>query len=190
MRKLIVSMNVTLNGCMAGPNGELDWHYNLWGEDMARATALQLSRADTLLFGRKTYEAMASYWVAKANNVFGSRRDDDLVDMMNNCNKVVFSKTLHTTRWQNSRLAQKTLAGEIKALKQGDGKDILVYGSGRLVKALDKHGLIDEYRLWVHPVVVDGGKPLFGGSQKLRLVGQEAFETGVVLMAYTTCLRK
>jgi dihydrofolate reductase len=184
MRKVIVSMNVTLNGCMAGPNGELDWHYNLWSEDMARATTLQLGQADTILFGRLTYEAMAGYWMARANNAFGARGDLDFTEMMNGYAKIVFSKTLQSTRWQNSRLAKRDIAKEINALKQLPGKDIMVYGSGNLVAAMDQLNLVDEYRLWVHPVIVDKGRALFNKHTPLKFVQKTEFETGVVLMAY------
>lgn len=190
MRKVIVSMNVTLNGCMAGPNGELDWHYGLWGNDMARATCMQLSCADTILFGRITYEAMAGYWIAKGGNAFGPREDVDFTEMMNGYTKIVFSKTLRATRWQNSRLAKYGPAKEVHALKQLPGKDIIVYGSGGLISALNKLSLVDEYRLWVHPVVVDKGRPLFTKPKALAFVEKTEFDTGVVLMVYKTGLCK
>nr|WP_294947476.1 dihydrofolate reductase family protein [uncultured Mucilaginibacter sp.] len=184
MRKLIVSMNVSLNGCMAGANGELDWHYSLWDEDMARATSAQLGQADTILLGRVTYQAMAGYWTAKAGHAFGAREDADFTEMMNSHSKIVFSKTLKTAGWQNSRLANRSIAKEIASLKQLPGKDIIVYGSGKIVQALNRLNLVDEYLLWVHPVLVDKGRPLFVKRAALEFIGKRDFNTGVVLMAY------
>ncbi|RWY55737.1 dihydrofolate reductase family protein [Mucilaginibacter gilvus] len=183
MRKVIVSMNVTLNGCMAGRDGELDWHYSLWDEGMARATSAHLGEADTVLFGRITYQAMAGYWMAKGRDMFGAREDADFTEMINGYTKIVFSRTLKTTAWQNSRMA-KNIAKEVTALKHQGGKDILVYGSGTIVAALNKLNLIDEYRLWVHPVVIHGGRALFKTSTALHFTGKTAFDTGVVLMSY------
>lgn len=184
MRKLIVSMNVSLNGCMAGANGELDWHHSLWCEDMARATSVQLGQADTILFGRITYQAMAGYWMAKARHDFGSREDVDFSQMMNGHNKIVFSKTLKTTGWPNSRLAEGCIENEVKDLKQRPGKDIIVYGSGKIVQALNNLNLVDEYRLWMHPVAVDSGRSLFIKRAEFEFMEKHDFETGVVLMAY------
>lgn len=179
-------MNVTLNGCMAGPNGELDWHYNRWSDDMARATAAQLGNADTILLGRKTYEAMAGYWQGRAKDIFGARVDADFVDMMNGHTKVVFSRRLKRAgNWENCRLAKRPVAKEVAALKQTDGKDIIIYGSGNLVSALREMHLVDEYRLWIHPVVLNKGRPLFTGhEQGLQFSSKTTFASGVVLMNY------
>jgi len=186
MRKVIVSMNVTLNGCMAGPNGELDWHYTRWGDDMARATSMQLGQADTILLGRVTYQAMAGYWAVKARDQSGPREDVDFADMMNSYTKIVFSKTLvKAGGWQNTRLAKRNIAREVMELKHSPGRDIIIYGSGKLVAALSKLGLVDEYRLWVHPLVINKGRPLFKGlSADLKFIGKTTFNSGVVLMSY------
>ncbi|MEO7213430.1 dihydrofolate reductase family protein [Mucilaginibacter sp.] len=188
MRKVIVSMNVTLNGCMAGPDGELDWHYSRWSEDMARTTSAHLGEADTILFGRITYQAMAGYWIAKGRDMFDAREDADFTEMINGYTKIVFSRTLKTTAWQNSRMA-KNIAKEVMALKRQSGKDILVYGSGKIVTTLNELNLIDEYRLWVHPVVIHGGRPLFKTNTPLQFTSKTTFDTGVVLMSYKAGLQ-
>jgi dihydrofolate reductase len=187
MRKLIVSMNVTLNGCMAGPDGGLDWHYSRWDEAMARVTSLHLGEADTLLLGRITYEAMAGYWMARGRDMLGPREDADFTEMINHCTKVVFSRSRKTATWQNSRMA-RSVAKEVKALKRQHGKNILVYGSGKLVAALTQLNLVDEYRLWVHPVVIHGGRALFKTNTALQFTGKTTFNTGVVLMSYKASL--
>jgi len=188
MRKLVVSMNVTLDGFMSGPKGELDWHIPYWNEDMAKATSSQLGNADNILLGRITFEAMAAYWPNQLCNDQMPREDVDYAHMMNNYEKIVASKTmLRAANWQNSRLANRNIAKEITTLKQLPGKDIIIYGSGKLVASLTKLNLIDEYRLWVHPVAIKKGRPLFKGLYKnFKLSYKTEFSTGVVLMCYKT----
>jgi len=187
MRKVIVSMNVTLDGYMAGPECELDWHFKSWNEEMARATAEQLSRADTILLGGITYRGMASYWTSTPVSLLAPREDLDFADMLNRYPKVVFSKSMSTVNWNNSRLAQKDIAVEVDELKHEPGKDMIIYGSGKIVTILTKLGLVDEFRMWVHPVVIGCGKPLFKDLQKalqLQLFKTETFRSGVVILFY------
>jgi dihydrofolate reductase len=188
MRKLIVSINVTLNGFMAGPNGSLDWHMPYWSEEMSRVTSEQLSNADTILLGRITYNAMAGYWPLQQANSYAAREDVAFSDMMNSYEKVVFSKTLTTvSNWSNSRLVNKSIALEINELKQQPGKDIIVYGSGKLTAALMRHNLVDEYHIWVHPVVIEEGRALFKNLRRrlsIHPYKTKVFDTDVVLMCY------
>jgi dihydrofolate reductase len=180
-------MNVTLNGYMAGPHGELDWHAPYWDNELSRAVTQQLGNADTLLLGRVTYSAIAPYWQAQQASQFGAREDADYADMINRYEKVVFSKTLKNVSWRNSRLAQRNINKEITALKQSGGKDLLVYGSGKLVAALIKLGLVDEYRIWVYPVALNKGRPLFKNLREklgMQPANISVFESGVVLMCY------
>jgi dihydrofolate reductase len=190
MRKLIVSINVTLNGFMAGPNGNLDWHVPYWNEEMSRVASAQLGNADTILLGRITYNAMAGYWPAQQASSYAAREDVAFADMMNSYTKVVFSKTLTTvSNWSNSRLANRSIALEINELKQQPGKDIMVYGSGKLTAALIRHNLVDEYHIWIHPVVIEQGRPLFKNLQEklsLNPVQTKVFSNGVVLIQYET----
>ncbi|MEP7257987.1 MAG: dihydrofolate reductase family protein [Flavitalea sp.] len=188
MRKLIVSMNVTLNGFMAGPNSELDWHFKSWDEEMAHAITLQLSAADTILLGRITYSIMARYWPSIASAQFTCRHDLDFADMMNRYDKVIFSTTLSSVdEWRNARLAKKNIEEEIAELKQSRGKEMIIYGSGQMVSSLITMNLIDEYRIWIHPVIINQGRPFFpflSGSINLKLRHSTAFGSGVVLLCY------
>jgi len=187
MRKVIVSMNVTLDGYMAGPECELDWHFKSWNEEMARATAEQLSRADTILLGGITYRGMAQYWTSTPVSLIAPREDLDFADMLNRYPKVVFSKSMSTVNWNNARLAKKDIADEVDELKHEQGKDMIIYGSGKIVAILTKLGLVDEFRMWVHPVVIGCGKPLFRDLQKtlqLKLFKTETFRSGVVILFY------
>src|SRR5215213_697022 len=136
MRKLIVSMNITLDGFMSGPDCELDWHFSAWNNEMAQAAAEQLNRADTIILGRITYRAMARYWPMQAKKMACAREDIAFADMMNTYTKIVFSKTLQQPEWHNTKLVKGSIPKEISSLKQQPGKDMIIYGSGKLVAAL------------------------------------------------------
>ncbi len=192
MRKLIVSMNVTLDGFMAGPNCELNWHFNYWNEEMAAYASVQLSDADTILLGRITYTAMAKYWPSVHTDLLYSREDLAFADMMNRYHKVVFSNTLVTTEWNNTSIIKGDLKTEVERLKNGPGKKILVFGSGKLVSSLVSEGLVDEYVLWIHPVILGEGKPSFKGiKEKLspQIASVRKFSSGVVILHYKSISR-
>ena len=187
MRKIIVSINVTLDGFIAGPDCELDWHFNFWNEEMADYACEQLSHADAIILGRETYSGMAKYWQSVTMDQSYPRADIAFADMMNNYQKIVFSKTLEKTEWNNSKLVHRNIKGEIKKLKEAAGKDMIIYGSGKVVTALTKMGLIDDYVLWLHPVILGKGKTLFerpGKWPSLKLLHTKNFESGVVILHY------
>ena len=187
MRKLIVSMNVTLDGYMSGPNCELGWHFQTWTKEMADSLFDQLSRADTILLGRITYSAMAEYWPAKTTDPAFPREDIAFADLMNRQLKLVFSSTLKSPEWSNSTLLRGNLRREVLRLKKSIGSDIIIYGSGKIVQALMRYGLIDEYQLWIHPVLLGQGKPLFDDPRKrlcMKLFESKCFDSGVVLLYY------
>jgi dihydrofolate reductase len=189
MRKLILSMNLTLDGFMAGPDCELDWHFERWTSEMAESLCEELSKADTILLGRVTYSAMARYWPQKAKDLSFQRDDLAFASMMNNYAKVVFSRTLVSATWNNSRLVKKDVMKEILSMKLQPGKNMIIYGSGRLASLLMRNGLIDEYRLWIHPVVLGKGKPLFKdltGKLHLKLMEARTFGSGVIVLYYKT----
>jgi dihydrofolate reductase len=187
MRKIIVSINMTLDGFMAGPQGELDWHFPLWNEEMSEFAVEQLSMMDSILLGRITYQAMAGYWPAEAVRQSSNRKKIDFAGMMNEHTKIVFSKTLTTTAWQNTRLIKRNIAQEVTRLKQEPGLDIIIYGSGSIISRLMRLGLIDEYVLWIHPVVLGKGRPLFKefpDRHTLQLLRTKTFSSGVVILYY------
>ncbi len=184
MRKVIVSEMITLDGFFAGPDGDINWH--VVDEDFNRLAIDLLSSVDTLLFGRVTYELMVSYWPTEA-----AATDDPIIaEKMNTLPKVVFSKTLEKVEWgewKNARLVKEDLREEIAKLKQEPGKDMVLFGSGEIVSALAQSGLIDEYLLFVAPVVLESGIPLFQGIKeriKLQLVNVQNLSSGVVRLHY------
>ncbi len=187
MRKLIASVNVTLDGFMAGPNCELDWHFNRWTIEMAEVQSKQLSCADTVLLGRVTYNAMAAYWSAVKCDLSFPREDLAFADLMNSRQKVVFSRTITQLNWENSIRLSGNLGSEIYRLKKSEGNDIIIYGSSKLIGGLIKLGIIDEYILWVHPVILGTGKSLFGKMKEpadMQLAKVQQFNSGVVLLQY------
>jgi dihydrofolate reductase len=177
MRNVIMFNMVSLDGFFAGPNQEIDWF--VFDEDLERyIKATQMMKADTLLFGRVTYEGMAAYWPSA---------EGDLADFMNKVPKVVFSRTLDKAEWNNSRLVKDNVLEEVSRLKQQPGKDIFLYGSADFASTLIQHGLVDEYRLGVNPVVLRGGTALFKGSParlNLKLLEARPLTSGVVILHY------
>ena len=181
MRKIFLFMMVTLDGFFEGPDGEIDWH-NV-DEEFNEFATNQTSEVDALLFGRKTYEMMASYWPTES-----ARRDDPIVaGQMNSLPKIVFSKTLDNVEWNNSRLVKDHIAEEITRLKSQPGKDLAIFGSSNLCVSLIQMGLIDEFRIMVNPVVLGSGQPLFKGMKEklnLKLTSAKTFRNGNVLLCY------
>lgn len=190
MRKLILSMNITLDGFIAGPHCELDWHFSYWNNEMSRHASTQLSLADTILLGRVTYNAMAKYWPSVAMDATFPRDDIAFADMMNTHSKIVFSGTLTETSWHNSTIIHEESCAAITRLKKLPGKDMIMFGSSKLARSLISADLIDEYLLWTYPVILGKGKPLFTALKErssLRLVTVKTFTSGVVLMDYQVC---
>lgn len=181
MRKLLFQMMVTLDGFFEGPNRGIDWH-NVDDEFNEYAMDL-LNNVDALLFGRVTYELMASYWPTAS----AVANDPIVAGKMNNLPKIVFSHTLERVEWNNTRLVKKNTADEISKLKRQPGKDLAIFGSSDLAVTLIPVDLIDEYRIIVNPVVLGNGKPLFKGIRstlELKLLKTRTFRSGNVLLCY------
>jgi dihydrofolate reductase len=181
VRKLVSFMVVTLDGYTEGPNGEFDF----WNIDDAfnEFSVSQLNDIDTLLFGRVTYEGMASYWPTPA----GQQDDPAIADRMNRVDKVVFSTTLDKADWQNTTLVKGNVADEISKLKQQPGKDLAVFGSSDFTVSLLEQGLVDELRVMVNPILLGAGKSLFTGLDNrvpLKLQTTTTFSSGNVLLSY------
>jgi len=185
MRKIITTTWVTLDGFIAGPNEEMDWV--IVDEEMGTYEDDLVSAADTLLLGRVTYQSFAGSWPHVPDNPNASEGEKAYARKLNAMRKIVFSKTLPTVEWNNSSLVKEVLPEDITKLKQEPGRDMLIYGSASIVRTLTNHGLIDEYQLLVHPVVLGSGKPLFQDirdRRKLQLVKTKTFSSGVVGLYY------
>jgi dihydrofolate reductase len=185
MRKIISTTWVTLDGFIAGPNGEMDWV--IVDEEMGVYEYDAVSAADTLLLGRVTYQSFAGSWPYVPDNPDASEGEKVYARKLNAMRKVVFSRTLPSVEWNNSSLMKEMLPEDIVKLKQEPGRDMLIYGSASVVQALTNLGLIDEYQLLVHPVVSGGGKPLFHDikeRRRLKLVKTKTFPSGVIGLYY------
>ena len=172
---------VSLDGFFEGPNHEIDWH-NVNAEFNEFAIE-QTQGAGVLLFGRKTYELMAGYWPSES----AKKNDPVVAELMNRALKVVFSKTLKDAEWNNTRLATTSAVEEVKKLKREPGRDLAIYGSNQLSVSLVQAGLIDEFRIMVNPVILDGGNLLFKGIKdrlNLKLLRTRTFKSGNVLLCY------
>ena len=174
-------MLISLDGYYEGPNKEIDWH-NV--DDEFNDVAIDLlNNVDLLLFGRVTYELMASYWPTEN----ALKNDPIVAGKMNALPKIVFSRTLEKAEWNNTKLVKDNIAEEISRLKQKQGKDMVIFGSSDLALTLIQHGLIDEYRILLNPIVLGSGKPLFKGIKdrlKLKLLKAKTFRSGNVMLYY------
>jgi Dihydrofolate reductase len=181
MGKVIVFNLTTLDGYFEGPKHEIDWHHV--DEEFNHFAIEQLNTADTLLFGRVTYEMMAMYWpTAQA-----IKNDPVVANKMNSLKKIVFSKTLSHADWQNTRLIKDNFVEEVAKLKRQPDKDMFIFGSSDLAVSFIPHGLIDEYRIMVNPIFLGSGKPFLKGLQdrlELRLIKTKSFKSGNVLIYY------
>ena len=180
MRRLFSFNMVTLDGFFEGPNREIDWH-NVDGEFNEFAIE-QTGTVDVLLFGRVTYQMMASYWPTPS----AIANDPIVAGQMNRVPKIVFSRTLEKAEWNNTRLIKDHIAEEILKLKQQPGKDLALFGSANLMSTLIQLDLIDEHRIMVNPVILGAGTPLFKtkGRLNMKLLKTRAFGNGNVLLCY------
>lgn len=181
MRKLFAFNMVSLDGFFEGPNRDINWHHV--DDEFNQFAIEQTSAVGTLIFGRVTYELMASYWPTPE----AVMNDPIIADLMNRTPKIVFSRTLQKADWNNSRVVNDHIAEEILALKRQTGKDIALFGSANLLTTLMQMNLVDEHRIIVNPVLLGSGTPLFQGinnSQELKLIKTRTFDSGNVLLCY------
>ena len=184
MRKLIVFNNVTLDGYFTGENGDLAWAHTRGDDAEYNAFIGENAKGGgVLLFGRITYEMMASYWPTPA-----AMRDNPAVaEGMNRSEKVVFSRTIEKSSWSNTRVVKGDIAAEVWKMKQESGPGMAILGSGSIVSQLAPEGLIDEYQFVVNPVALGKGRTMFDGVREklnLKLSKTRAFRNGKVFLSY------
>jgi dihydrofolate reductase len=184
MRKVIASVFETLDGYMVGPNEDMSWVMDNFNDEMAEYAGDLMESMDTILLGRVTYEIMTNFWPANTQETAPG------ADKMNNTPKVVFSRTLDKAEWgkhNNARVVREHASEEIAKLKGLPGKNMVIYGSANLIQGFSQLGLIDEYQLLVHPLVMGAGKPLFANMTNplnLKLLRTEVYKNGVVVLYY------
>ena len=182
MRKLVVFNQVTLDGYFSDKSGDMSWahkHDAEW-KDFVAGNAMG---GGQLLFGRITYELMASYWPTP----YAINNDPIVAERMNNRPKVVFSRTLDKASWNNTKLVKGDLGAEVRKMKQEPGQDMVILGSGTIVSQLAQEGLIDVFQIVVNPIVVGKGRTMFEGVKdklSLKLTRTRSFQNGSVLLSY------
>jgi dihydrofolate reductase len=185
MRKLVLFMHVALDGFVAGPGGEMDW-INV-DDEIFDYAGERTNEADTALYGRVTYQMMESYWPTAAEQANATRHDIEHSNWYNKVTKVVLSRTMKGQQVKNTSIISENIAANINALKQQPGKDIIIFGSPSAAHLLMQENLIDDLWLFVNPVVLGQGIPLFKdvkGPLKLKLLKNVAFSSGVVCLHY------
>ena len=189
MRQLIVQTFLTLDGVMQAPGGPGEdddggfahggWSVNYWDEQMGQVMGEATSRPFAMVLGRRTYDIMAAYWPNAPEEAGG--------EVFNDATKYVASRSRPTLEWSNSVLVEGDAADGLAALKQEDGPELQVHGSANLIQTLLAHNLVDQYRLWVFPLVLGSGKRLFADGtvpSGLRLVDSTVSSTGVMMCTY------
>jgi dihydrofolate reductase len=179
MRKLIMWNIITLDGFFDGEKAwELPFHAAVWGDELEKLSLEQLRAADFLVFGRATYEGMASHWQSA---------EGEIAELMNKIPKLVFSRSLASAEWENSQLVKGNASDELSRIKaEGDG-DMYVFGSANLSQTFIENDLFDEYRVGIAPVIMGKGRPLFGrGSvyKQLDLISSQQLVNGGMILRY------
>lgn len=185
-RKVILSMQITLDGFVAGPNDEMDWLMS--GDDEWDAIFKDLESVDTYLVGSKMYPGYADFWRSQLTDPSAPANLVKYARIADKAPHIVFSKTMTHADWANTRIAQDP-ATEIAKLKQQPGKDIVVWGGASFAASLINAGLIDEYRLTLNPTLLSKGKALFKDlkeKRKLALISSQPLQSGTVVLRYRT----
>ncbi|TXI34618.1 MAG: dihydrofolate reductase [Niabella sp.] len=184
MRKIVLFNLISIDGYFAGIDGDISWH-NV--DDEFNEFAIEHTKTfGTIIFGRTTYKMFEEYWPKALIDPATSDADRQIAQTIDDMTKIVFSKTLTETTWNNSKIFHEINAEDIKAWKELEGKDAVIFGSGTIAKQLANLNQIDEYRLMVNPVILGEGKNMFEnlGKKNLKLTDIKRFKNGNVLLTY------
>jgi dihydrofolate reductase len=188
MRKVISLIHLSLDGFAAGPNDELDWIS--YDDELEQSAHSLHAFTDAVIWGRRTYEGMAGYWLTVPGNPASTPAELEHARYLDAATKIVVSRTLDRVAWgdaQNTVLIKDNIADEINKIKQQPGKDIWFLGSTALAQTFMQLDLIDEYRININPIVLGRGKPLFANVTRefpLKLLEAKTFQSGVVALRY------
>jgi dihydrofolate reductase len=185
MRKLKLQMQTTVDGYVAGPNGELDWMSFKEDDELLEYINFLVDSSDTLLLGRKMTDGFVNYWTSILDNP--ESPEYAFARKMVDIPKIVFSKTVRKSNWANTSVANGDLVEEVEKLKNQAGRDIIVYGGASFVGSLIKNNLIDEYNLFVNPVALGKGMRIFDALDEklnLKMVNAKTFSGGKVVLCY------
>ena len=183
MRKLLVFNSVTLDGYFTDQNGDMSWAHKQDDPEWNAFTAENAKSGGELLFGRVTYELMASFWPTPA----AAQMLPEIAENMNKSPKVVFSRKMDKASWNNTRVIKGDLAEEIRKLKEAPGDGLVLMGSGTIISQIALEGVIDEYQMVINPLALGKGRTMFDGIEgklNLTLTSTRAFQNGNVLLSY------
>lgn len=187
MKKLKLQMQLSVDGYVAGSNGDLDWMTWEWNDELKKDVSALTNSFDTILLGRKMTDGFISHWTNVTQNP--ENQEYDAARIFVDTPKIVFTKTLNESKWANTTIAKGDINDEVKALKEKNGKDIIVYGGAGFVSSLIKNNLIDEYHLFINPVVLGRGLSIFKDIESrlnLKLITSKTYKCGIVLNHYQT----
>lgn len=190
MRKLKLQMQLSIDGYVASVDGGMDWMTWNWGEDIKSYVKALTEPIDTIILGRKLAEGFIPHWAGVAAD-----KDNPEVEAgkkFTDIPKIVFTKTLDQSPWDNTDLAKGDLTQEVNKLKAQPSTDIMAYGGSAFASDLIAHNLIDEYHLFINPVVIGKGMPIFQAVKErlnLKLVKSEAFSCGIVVVCYESVIK-
>ncbi len=185
MRKIKLQVQMTVDGYISGKNGEMDWMKFPWTEDIIGYVRQITEPVDTIILGRKLAEGFIPHWTNVVKNPEDPEYEGGI--KLSTTPKIVFSKTLDKSIWDNTTIARGDLVDEITTLKNQKGKDIIVYGGGAFVSTLIKNQLIDEFHLFINPSAIGDGMPIFKdleSKQNLTLIKVTKFDCGIVVLKY------
>jgi dihydrofolate reductase len=188
MRKIISMLHLSLDGFAAGPNDELNWI--AYDNELEAYSHSLHARCDAVIWGRRTYQGMASYWLSVPGDPNSSPAELEHARWLEQSTKIVVSRTLDRIEWAGAKnvvLIKDNLGDEINKIKEQPGQDIWFLGSTQLLQSFMRLDLIDEYRFNINPIVLGQGKPLFtdvNRSFKLKLLDEKTFKSGVVGLIY------
>ncbi|MBX7240793.1 MAG: dihydrofolate reductase family protein [Bacteroidia bacterium] len=185
MRKLKLQIQMSVDGFIAGPNGEMDWMTWNWDDKLKEYVGKLTENVDCILLGRKLAEGFIPHWAAVAEDAEDPEQNSG--KFFTETPKVVFTQSSGNENWKNTVLAKNNLTEEVMSLKKEAGKDLIVYGGGKFVSSLIQHRLIDEYHFFVNPAIIGKGMQIFSKAesyQRLKLIQSTAFECGIVVLHY------
>jgi dihydrofolate reductase len=189
MRRLKLQMQMTLDGFVSGPNGEMDWMLMNWDVKLKKFVSDLTEDIDCILLGRKLAQGFIPTWKSRFED---EKKADNFAKKMAKTSKIVFSRSLSTdsqeiAQWENTRVENGDLKESVLALKEESGQDMITYGGGEFVSALIKHDLIDEYHLFIHPVAIGKGLSIFrklSENHTLELNRAIPFSSGITTLCY------
>lgn len=185
MRKLKLQVQMTVDGFIAGQNGEMDWMSFNWTDDIKKYVAELTESIDTILLGKNLATGFIPHWAGVAKDNDNPEKQAGI--KFSETPKIVFSKTLTQSKWENTTVENGDFVEKIKALKEQAGGDIITYGGGKFVSSLMRENLIDEFHLFVNPAILGKGMPIFQevqSMQKFNLTSSKQFECGIIVLVY------